>query len=814
MFNSWSTNSTNLDFYNGLGGFTADGSEYVIRLGTGQWTPAPWVNVIANPHFGFQASESGSGYSWAENSRENQITPWSNDPVSDLSGEIFYIRDEDTGEIWNPTLLPIREEPFPYIVRHGQGYSQFEHDSHGIVLKLLQYVPVEDPIKISRLSITNQSEQPRTLSVTAYIEWVLGNSRAGAMPFIITELDENTGAIFARNPWNSEFAERIAFADFSGKQMSWTADRTEFLGRNGTFDLPAALVKNIPLRRKCGAGLDPCAVMQRRVELKPGQSIELVFFLGEGKNREHANRLIRDYRAADLDTVLSAVKKKWHDILTAVQVRTPDKAMNTLLNRWLLYQTLVCRIWARCGFYQAGGAFGFRDQLQDALALMVSGRDIARAQILLAAAHQFPEGDVQHWWHPPSGRGVRTKISDDLIWLPYVVTHYLSVTGDQKILEERVPFLKPRPIPEGKEDIYYQPETSSETAALYEHCARTLDRSLSVGSHGLPLIGAGDWNDGMNRVGHEGKGESVWLAWFLHTTLWEFAKIAEARGDSARAEKWRLHVGDLKTAVERHGWDGEWYRRAYFDDGTPLGSAANSECRIDSIAQSWGVLSGAADPARAARSMASLKANLVRKDDGLILLLTPPFDKTKPNPGYIQGYIPGVRENGGQYTHAGVWAVLAFAALGDGNTAGELFSMLNPIHHGSTRADINRYKVEPYVMSGDVYAGASHVGRGGWSWYTGSAGWMYRAGVEWILGFRLRENKLFMDPCIPSDWDGFELSFHYHSSRYEVRVENPNHVSRGIHLIEMDGHPARRTEGILLSDDGAKHSIRIVLGLT
>lgn len=801
-----------LQYFNGLGGFSADGSEYVTHLGTGQWTPAPWINVIANPQFGFQVSESGSGYTWAENSRENQITPWSNDPVSDPSGEVFYIRDEESGEFWTPTPLPIREEAWPYISRHGQGYSQFEHNSHGIGLELLQFVPMEDPVKISRLVITNKSARHRWLSITAYVEWVLGPSRSGSAPFIITEKDESTGAIFARNPWNSEFAERVAFADLSGQQTAWTADRTEFLGRNGTSDFPAALLKGVILSGKCGSGLDPCAALQKTIELRPGASFQLVFLLGQGVSREATVELIRRYRETDLNAKLSEVKKLWNDVSGTVQVRTPDSSMDILLNRWLLYQTLACRLWARSGFYQAGGAYGFRDQLQDVMALAVSRRDLAREHILRAAGRQFPEGDVQHWWHPPSGRGVRTRISDDLVWLPYAVMHYLKVTGDLGILEESTPFLDGQAIPPGKENAYFQPTISLDSATLFEHCARALDHSLAVGSHGLPLMGTGDWNDGMNRVGHEGKGESIWLAWFLHTTLWEFAKVAETRGESKRAEKWRLHVGDLKAAIEHHGWDGDWYRRAYFDDGTPLGSATNTECRIDSIAQSWGVLSGAADPARAARSMAALRENLVRKPEGLVLLLAPPFDKMQPDPGYIRGYLPGVRENGGQYTHAAIWAILAFAALGDGNTAGELFSLLNPINHGSTRADIQRYKVEPYVMAGDVYAGLGHNGRGGWTWYTGSAGWMYRAGMEWILGFRLQENRLFMDPCIPSSWPGFELSFRYHSTQYEVKVENPLAVSRGVQLIEMDGKSIRRTEGILLIDDNTKHLIRIVLG--
>ncbi len=801
-----------LQFFNGLGGFSADGREYVTVLAPGQWTPAPWINVVANPEFGFQVSESGAGLTWSLNSRENRITPWSNDPVSDPSGEIFYLRDEETGDVWTPTALPIREESSSYLIRHGQGYSRFEHVSHGIATDLLQFVPVQDSVKISRLTITNRSGRPRRLSITSYVEWILGTSKAASAPFVVTEVDEESGAMLARNPWNEDFGNRVAFADFAGKQTAWTGDRTEFLGRNGATARPAALDGNWRLSGTVGPGLDPCAALQAVVFLRPGEQTCLDFFLGQAADRSSALELVHRYRKQDLNTAFTAVEKQWENDLGAVQVRTPDHSMNLLLNRWVLYQTLACRLLARTGFYQGGGAFGFRDQLQDVMALTVSRRDIAREHILRAAGRQFPEGDVQHWWHPPSGRGVRTKIADDPAWLAYAVLHYLEVTGDKAILDEPVSFLEGPPIPAGKEDAYFLPQTSTVKASLFEHCARALDRCLSVGAHGLPLIGTGDWNDGMNLVGPEGKGESVWLAWFLHSTLWEFSKVAEVRGETARAEKWRLCVGELKAAVERNGWDGNWYRRAFFDDGSPLGSAAGEECRIDSIAQSWGVLSGAADPARAARAMAALEENLVRRKDGLVLLLTPPFDHSIPNPGYIQGYLPGVRENGGQYTHAAVWALMAFAALGDGDKAGELFSLLNPIRHGSTRSDIHRYKVEPYVTAGDVYAEPPHVGRGGWTWYSGSAGWMYRAGIEWILGFRLRGTTLFMDPCIPRSWPGFELSFRYHSTRYEVKVENPMGVSRGVRSAEMDGKAVRSGVPILLVDDGAVHSVLIVLG--
>ena len=801
------------EFFNGIGGFLDGGREYVTVLGEGQWAPAPWINVISNPNFGFQVSESGAGYTWALNSRENQLTPWSNDAVSDPPGEAFYVRDEESGTLWTPTLLPIREDASPYIARHGQGYSRFEHTSHGIALELLQFVPPEDPIKISRLSIENHSGKTRRLSVTAYAEWVLGASRSVNAPSIVTELDLDSGAILARNAWNTDFATRVAFADLGGRQTAWTADRAEVIGRNGTLDHPAMLERGMAPSGRVGPGLDPCAALQTVIEIPAGGREEIVCLLGQATTVEDARTLIARYRAADLEVALKDIKTQWDDTLGAIQVKTPDRSLDLMLNRWLLYQTLACRVWARSAFYQAGGAYGFRDQLQDVMALVVAKREIARAHLLRAAARQFVEGDVQHWWHPPSGRGVRTRISDDSLWLPYAVTHYLEITGDATLLDEVVPFLEGPPIPPGHEDAYFEPTVSSQSGTLFEHCARTLDRSLAVGAHGLPLMGTGDWNDGMNRVGPDGRGESVWLGWFLHTTLWEFARLAETRGEHARAETWRSHVRALKTALERNAWDGDWYRRAYFDDGTPLGSVVNSECRIDSIAQSWGVISGAAEPARASRAMAAVEEYLVRRDQELILLFTPPFDRSALEPGYIKGYPPGIRENGGQYTHAAIWTVMAFAALGDGDRANELFSILNPINRTSTRAGVHRYKGEPYVAAADVYAEYPHVGRGGWTWYTGSAGWMYRAGLESLLGFRLRGAVLHLDPCIPRAWPRFEIAFRYHASRYEITVENPRGVTRGVATIEVDGVALPSpVASIPLVGDGATRRVRVVLG--
>jgi len=801
-----------LELFNGLGGFERDGREYVTVLDAGRWTPSPWINVIANAGFGFQVSESGSGYTWSVNSRENQLTAWSNDPVSDPPGETIYVRDEETGDLWGPTALPIHEGASPYVIRHGQGYTRFDHVSHGIALELLQLVALDDPIKISRLTLTNESGRPRRLSVTAYVEWVLGVSRHAAAPFVVTEIDGKTGAMFARNAWRREFGGRVAFADLGGTQAAWTADRTEFLGRNGTPDHPAALAPRRRLSGRVGAGLDPCSALQTTIELAAGGRAEVVFFLGEAANPEEARGLIVRYRTHDVAAALRAVGERWDAVLGTVQVKTPDRSMDILLNRWLLYQTLACRVWARSALYQAGGAYGFRDQLQDVMALAVAEPALARQHVLRAAARQFVEGDVQHWWHPPGGRGVRTRISDDLVWLPYVVAQYVEVAGDGAVLDEVVPFLEGPKLAVGQAESYFEPRASDERGTLFEHCARALDHSLTAGPHGLPLMGTGDWNDGMNEVGAEGKGESVWLGWFLHTVLSQWADLADARGEGKRAERWRSYVHALKESLEREAWDGHWYRRAYFDDGTPLGAAVNDACRIDSIAQSWSVISAAADPARRERAMAAVDEHLVRRADGVVLLFTPPFDDTSLEPGYVKGYVPGVRENGGQYTHAAIWSVIAFAALGDGDKAAELFAMLNPINHASTEAGVQRYKVEPYVVAADVYAEPPHVGRGGWTWYTGSAGWMYRAGLESILGFRLRGTRLVVDPCIPRAWHGFELVFRYGSARYDLVVENPRNASRGVSSVEVDGVFLDGDLSIGLADDRKTHRIRIVLG--
>ena len=800
-----------LEFFNGLGGFAEDGRAYVVVLGPGRTTPAPWINVVANPSFGFQVAAEGGGYTWAGNSRENQLTPWSNDPVSNRPGEAFYLHDETTHDVWCPTAALRCDPAATYLATHGRGYSRFDRTAFGIASSLLQYVPVADPIKISRLQLHNTSGRARSVSVSAYVEWVLGPSRTATAAFVTTQIDAETNAMFARNPWNATMGTHVAFADMAGRQTSWTGDRREFVGRNARLDRPAAIAHAEPLSGTVGAGLDPCGVLRTTIVLPPNGRAELVLFLGEAASAEDARRLVQQYRRADLDAVLAEARNHWDEVLGAVAVKTPDRSMDIMLNGWLLYQTLACRVWARAGFYQASGAYGFRDQLQDGMALTASAPGLVREHLLRAASRQFTEGDVQHWWLPESGRGVRTRISDDCAWLAFTVAHYVEATGDAAVLDEPVSFLAAPVLTADEHDRFFLPNTADETGSLFEHCARALDHSLALGAHGLPLMGTGDWNDGMSRIGEAGRGESVWLGWFLHAALTQFAPLADARGDTAHATAWRAHAAVLGPALERV-WDGDWYLRAFFDDGTPLGSHADAECRIDAIAQSWAVLSGVAEPGRAAAAMKSVDRELVNVADRLMLVLAPPFDKTASDPGYIKGYPPGIRENGGQYTHAALWSVMAFSALGDGDKAAMLFAMLNPINRALGLTDVARYKVEPYAVVADVYSMPPHVGRGGWSWYTGSAGWMQRTGIESILGIRIRGAALHIDPGIPKAWPRYEVTIAWRSARYRITVENPTGAGRGVSSLCLDGANVPAGSPLPLTDDGGEHTVNVVLG--
>jgi len=800
--------------FNGLGGFGEDGREYVTVLRDGASTPMPWSHLVANPEFGFLATTTGGGYCWATNSQQNPLTPWSNDAVRDPPSEVLYLRDMDDGKSWSATASPIRVPGAVYIARFGAGYAKYECAVDGIESELLQCVPVTDCVKVSRLHLRNRSVRKRRLSITAYVQWALAAIGANAAPFVVTSFDAQAGVLLARNRWRDEFAGRVAFASFQTPPDSYSGDRGEFLGAHGTPSDPAVLRTGRPLSGNTGAGLDPCGALQTSIELEPGAETEIVFLLGEGGDEADALRLALRYRSADPAAVFAEVRNQWDGILGAVQVRTPDANMDRLLNGWLPYQVLACRLWARTAFYQASGAFGFRDQLQDVMALCIARPDLAREHILLAASRQFTEGDVQHWWLPPDGRGIRSRVTDDRLWLPFVAAHYSATTGDRAILDEMVAFVEGDALKPGQNESFYAPQTSRQAASLFEHCARAIEISMQNGAHGLPLMGSGDWNDGMNRVGIEGRGESVWLGWFLHSVVQDFAPIAEGRGETQRAQTWRAYADKLHAALD-NAWDGEWYRRAYYDDGTPLGSKRDTECRIDSLAQSWSVISGAGDPERATRAMRSVDEHLVREPDGLVALFTAPFDRTRHDPGYIKGYPPGLRENGGQYTHGSIWSMIAFALLGNGDKAHQLFRIFDPQSHVADAQSVQRYKVEPYIVCADVYSVEPHVGRGGWTWYSGSAGWLYRAGLEYLLGFRLGGDRLDIDPCIPRAWDGFAIEYRRGSSRYTVAVENPDHVCRGVARIELDGSPLKDSAAMIpLADDGAPHRVRIVLGKT
>jgi cellobiose phosphorylase len=804
-----------LSFWNGFGGFARNGSEYVIVVdGTSQigstLPPAPWTNVLANPRFGCLVTEAGLGYSWAGNSQMNRLTPWSNDPASDPPSEVVYLRDEETGEFWTPTPLPLGPAA-PVTIRHGQGYTRYSHISRNLNQELLIFVPTDDPIKLVCLTVRNDGDQPRRLSATYYAEWVLGSVRENAPLQVVCERDPESGALLARNAWAGDFAGKIAFAASGSPAQTVTADRAEFLGEHGSISMPTAL-RRVELSGRAGPGLDPCAAIMTKLTLFPGETIEVVFVLGQADSLNTVHRLIGEYAQSHrADAALTRVRQQWDRYLNALHVSTPDPGIDLMLNRWLIYQILACRVWARSAFYQSGGAYGFRDQLQDVMALVYSTPEEARAQILRAASRQFEEGDVQHWWHPPSGIGVRTRITDDLYFLPFVAHHYVVTTGDLDLLNEVVPFITSPVLREEQEEDFNLPAVSAQTGTVYEHCLRALKHGYRLGPHGLPLMGTGDWNDGMNKVGVHGKGESVWNAWFFISVLNAFVELAERRNQADDANWCRERAEQLRVALETNAWDGAWYRRAYFDDGTPLGSAQNDECQIDAIPQAWAVISGAANPARNQSAMDAVQKRLVRNSDKLIQLFDPPFDKGVLQPGYIKGYVPGIRENGGQYTHAATWVALATALQGRGDRAMELWNLINPVYQATTVEEAHHYKVEPYVVAADVYGAPPHTGRGGWTWYTGSASWLYRVAIETILGFQLRGDTLCFEPCVPASWPGFELRYRHRSAIYRILVDNSAGTGRGVRSVELDGQ--RLSNGIVpLSDDSKTHNVRVQLG--
>ena len=804
-----------LAYFNSLGGFTPDGREYAIYLGPDTNTPAPWVNVIANPNFGTLVSETGAGFTWYGNSQRNRLTAWSNDPVLDPASEALYIRDEDSGIFWSPTAAPIREAT-AYRARHGAGYSVFEHNSHGIEQELTVFVPVDDSggqaVKLQRLRLTNATQRRRRISVTWYVELTLGENRETSRMHVITRRDEETRALFAQNRYHPDYGERVTFVALTPPPESYGGDRTSFIGRNRSLAQPIAM--ELPrLSQRIGAGLDPCAALRIAVDLAPGERRDIICMLGQAESADQARDLVLGFHDEHaVEDALGRTRAWWDDLLGTIEVHTPELAADLLINRWLRYQSLSSRIWGRSGFYQSSGAYGFRDQLQDSMAFCATRPNLAREQILLAAGRQFQEGDVQHWWHPPGGAGIRSRISDDLLWLPHVVAHYVRTTGDAAILGTEIPFLHAPVLADDQHELYAIPEVSFERATLFEHCRRAVARGRTAGVHGLPLIGTGDWNDGMNLVGAGGKGESVWLAWFLCDVLQGMGELADILGQPELSRGYRQDRETLIQRIEVAGWDGEWYLRGTFDDGSLIGSASCSEARIDSLPQSWAWLTGAAEPARAAQALESAWRHLVCEDEGLVLLFTPPFDTSEPSPGYIKGYPPGVRENGGQYTHAALWLAMAMARSGDGGRAVQLLRMLNPIEHARDAATAWRYGIEPYVVAADVYRLPGRIGQGGWSWYTGSAAWMYRAWVEEVLGVQVRGDQMHIDPVIPATWPGFSLRYRHGEAIYAIEVENPDGCEHGIAWLEMDG---QRLVGNLvpLERHLVIHQVRVRMGI-
>jgi len=800
--NSTTTNMRHQDlsFDNGTGGFDTASQEYVIQLDPGESTPLPWVNILANEDFGTLVSESGSSYTWSENSHEHRLTPWFNDPVSDPTGEALFIRDEISGEYWSPTPTP-RSSKNGYKIRHGFGYSIFNTQNSGVTSELTVFVPKDAPLKVIKIKLTNTSSKKRQLTVTSYFELVLGELRSKTASQIVTEWDPSTGLLKAKNTFAGVFKGRSVFLSATEPVTSVSGDRSEFIGRNGALRNPAAMKREC-LSNHVGPLLDPCLAMQIDCELEAGESKELAFVFGSAQNPAEIPKLIKQFRSpSQIELALHNVQQFWTALLGNIQIETPDPSLNLLANGWLIYQTISSRIWGRTGFYQSGGAFGFRDQLQDMMAVMYSAPEIARKHIIRCASRQFIEGDVQHWWHPPQGKGVRTSFSDDFLWLPYVTAHYVKVTGDHSILDEETSYLTAELLEEGQESDYSLPTVSEQTGSIYEHCIKALKNSAKLGAHNLPLIGCGDWNDGMNHVGIEGKGESVWLAFFIRVTLKKFSSLAKFKADEEMINYCNNRRENLKESIAQSAWDGDWYLRAFFDDGTPLGTSKNTECRIDSLPQSWSVLDGGKN-SRSVTAMESVYKHLVDHNEGIIRLFTPPFDKQLPNPGYIAGYLPGVRENGGQYTHAALWVIMAFAELGDIDRALELLTLINPINHSDTPEKASLYKVEPYVVPADIYSIQSLSGRGGWTWYTGSAALLYNTILESLLGFDLSGDKLHIKPRLPSSWQGFNLSFAFYEAQYRIEIKRT-----GLSKMTLDGIEIGPT--INLTNDGNKHLIKI-----
>ncbi|MBS1239835.1 MAG: cyclic beta,2-glucan synthetase, partial [Proteobacteria bacterium] len=789
---------------NGFGGFTRQG-DYAIELPSARTTPAPWSNLLANTDFGSIVTEAGLGCSFAGNSGENRLTPWHNDPLADPQGEALYLRDEETAAIWTVSPLPAGGGATCHI-EHRSGETVWKRESEGLVQEMACLVAGIDPVKLVRVKLTDRIGTPRRITATYFADWLLGADPGEPGPFRKSWYRADLHALLAHNRWHRDFAGRTAFLAATAPPHSFTTSRREFLGTVPDWERPPGLTAWDLGNRLENRGDDSAAALQVYFDIPPGGSCEFTFILGQADSEQAAAGLIARWQnPARVRSEPGKVARLWEERCGALQVKTPDPAFDLMVNRWLPYQAISSRLFARAGFYQAGGAFGFRDQLQDVLALLLADPSLARQQILRAAAHQFEEGDVLHWWLPPSGRGVRTRYSDDLLWLPFAVARYVEATGDAGLLEERVPFLHASELRKEEHDRYAEFPQGSE-ASLYDHCLRAFDRAWRLGEHGLPLIGEGDWNDGMNRIGAGGKGESVWLAWFMAATIRSFAEMSRAVGRTGFEERWPGRAKRLVSAIERNAWDGEWYLRAFDDLGRPWGSRENDECSIDSICQSWAVIAGGGNPERARTALNAAFARLVRPDDGIARLLDPPFAETTRDPGYIKAYPPGIRENGGQYSHAAAWLGIALALVGDGDRAKAVFDRLNPILHSDTWEKAERYLVEPYVVAADIGGSEPHLGRGGWSWYTGAAAWSWRLAVEHILGIRLVDRRIELAPCLPRDWSGFKATIEG-EGMIEISVERGGEAA-----LAIDGDAAlSASQSIEFPGKGRKRRVELTI---
>ena len=801
------SNTQNVKYYNEYGAFSEDGKEYIIRTNNDNKVPTTWSHIMANEKFGTVVTESNGGYTWYKNSRLNRVTSWNNSSSVNIPSEAIYLKDLDNGRIWSPTAMP-KPDDKNYNAIFGFGYAKYIHSSDDILQELEVFVPQDESVKINILTLKNNAPKKKKVKIVYYLKPVLGEDEIKSDGYIKLQYEENANVLIAKNLYKTEEFENIVYVSSSEKIKSFTGNKKSFLGKGGITN-PSGLHR-MALDNDNGLGKKTCMAIELEVEIESFSDKKISIVMGADDNIVNAKDIAYKYsKVQNCNMELSKTKNKWNELLGRVQINTPYESLNIMLNGWTMYQTIVSRLLGRSGFYQSGGAFGFRDQLQDAFATKYIDTQILYNQIIKHSKHQFIEGDVEHWWHEENNRGIRTKFSDDLLWLPFAVIQYISYTGDYNILKVKTPYLQGAELQQHEKEKYdkYLPGDVEET--IYEHCKKAIDRACNFGENGLPKIGIGDWNDGFSNIGPEGKGESVWLGFFLYMILEGFVKISENKHDKKNATKYREIMDRLRNYLNNNGWDGRWYKRAFADNGDVYGSMENEECKIDSIAQSWSVISGVGEENKKISAMESLEKHLVDTENGIIKLLDPPFYKGKLEPGYIKAYLPGVRENGGQYTHAAIWAIIAEAMLGKGDKAVELYRMITPIEHSRTKEAANKYKVEPYVIAADVYSYQNLAGCGGWTWYTGSSSWYYLAGIQYLLGLNINHNIMTIRPCIPKEWEEYSIRFKFGESIYNIKVKNPNRKNTGVERVILDGTEIEKE--IKLDGSGKIFNIEVIM---